>query len=290
MTTDRIALMRPINTPVLTDALVLGPTGGTHVHVSIPAGTYWSLLAILHVVEQQIQATFANATVSLTAANDYKIQIATGSHGALALSVSAAFEAMTGLGTRSAATTHTASVRSPFEWISTYAPYDQVTWTIPQEKVWSGSTALDGNLAGTLMAEYSPTNYDASTIMMSRKVSLAYESAAQIFWKSGGKTSLEAFMLNSRAATSYGNADPPATGFFVFEDADNVSNKLYWPTGSAYHGILSQSNVKQFCTPAISGAGGIVSSIPAGKTHYSTTFSVRAARAQTSFLGWQAPS
>ena len=290
MTTDRIALMRPINTPILPDALVLGPTGGTHVHVSIPAGTYWSLLAILYSVEQQIQVTFANATVSLTSANDYKIQIATGSHGALALSVSDAFAAITGLATGPAATTHTASVRSPFEWISTYSPYDQVTWTIPQEKVWSGSTALDGNLAGTLMAEYSPTNYDASTIMMSRKVSLAYESAAQIFWKSGGKTSLEAFMLNARSATSHGNADPPATGFFVFEDADIISNKGYWVTGSAYHGILASSNKYQFCTPAVNGTGGIVSSIPAGKTHYSTTFSVRAARPQTSFLGWQAPS
>ena len=287
MTTDRIALARPINYAAITNAVTVGDTGGTHVHWSYPANaTYWGLPAIMDAMQTAIVATFANATVSLNA--DYKIVIHLHSSQVLAFSDATFRDALGFAGDRTTATDHTANYRPEWIWVSTYAPSDQTDFYWNQQEVWRGRQALDGTWAGTLLTESIAPGKNWS---MKKDLTLHFESAKDIFFSSPATSydpqrSLEYFILKSRMATAVTDASPQSTGFHFFWDADVIKSPIQ--TGATKNGVFvtSSSYDHQYCTCAPGGMSVPKAAIPAGKSHYNVSLQLETASPTTTWAGW----
>ena len=283
---DRVAFLRPVNTAAITDAMIVGDQGGTHVHVNVAAGTYWHIGALLRTMQETVRGTFASATFTMKESDGFLIHFHPGSSQEVVFDD--AFTALTRLDDSSSSTEVIAGGTPPSLWVSAYAPSDQIGWVVPQGTVWSGSTALDGNTSGSMIGEFVAGRPTAYGLMMERTINLSYEPAASVFAdradtnNDNAMQSLELFMLMSRCATCVGNFDAACTGFHFFPSASDVQNTTYWDCEpSKYNG---PGNKYQFATISTTGTGQIVSAIPSGRSHYNVSLRIRAARQQTGWL------
>jgi hypothetical protein len=279
MTTDRIALARPINTAASADAVTFGDTGGTHCHFSLTAGTYYSVMSLLHAISNAIVGTFATATVSITS---YKVRFTFADAQAITWADTTLRDWLGFTGNSNAATTHTATYSPQHVWISTYAPSDQTDFYLPMGESWQGVRALDGNLSG--VQQYSMDAGANHCMGFTKDLSLHFEPTANIFIGSGANASeiyrcLEYFITQSRSATVAGIADPAATGFWFLWDADNLNASAHWGDMSNHNGVrcLESSFLWQFCQVDPGGFGLPNPALPAGKARYNVKLRLRQA-------------
>jgi hypothetical protein len=282
MTTDRIALLRPINTAVYASAVTFGDTGGTHVHFGKAAGTYYSVLSLLDDIATAIIATWATATVTIN--SDYKVVFTFPQAEKITWADSELRNWLGFSGNQTAATTHTASYTPQHAWISTYAPSDQTDFYLPMGDVWSGTTALDGGIAGVQQyAMDSATNHCMGFV---KDLTLHYESSASIFIGRCTDTSgysiqrsLEWFMSKARSATVAGLGDPPATGFWFLWNADNMKITADWADMTAHNTVVTDTGTGlwQFCQPELNAFGKPISALPVGKARYNVNLRIHQA-------------